>query len=373
VVQDFLRRDGNGQVSHEGTKSTKNRARWNEDADEASDTARDAPGAVTTAGEAERRSAGEDSTAGPERTTVACAVQHPTKSADLRAWTAKHKTPITQNCRDSWRGYPVHVTNWRDRRLITTTGGSWMALLTAAARVLPLLVLTSCSVAAGGTNGPGLAIEPGQEPAAIIEALEARLLSEPVRLRYRVTSSGAFAAELDGILDLSDHSSQLSASGTFGDSPVSLHLAAGSDSMRIESPQGARSEPTPPQLRQSLAIGLVRMGVLHNLARLTGGLAPDHADGGVREWVELREIRADTADAPHTEWLGLRFDIHVSGTRTAEATLWIHRTTGLPMRREQVVRFPGGSMSVVEEYDGGWERSRSALAAGKRVAAGTPR
>ncbi|MBA2669321.1 MAG: hypothetical protein H0U67_02995 [Gemmatimonadetes bacterium] len=234
-----------------------------------------------------------------------------------------------------------------------------MPLLARLSCLLPILFLGSCSATAGGAGEPGLANAPHREPAAIIEALEARLLSDPVHLRYRVTASGAFAAELDGMLDLSAHESQLSANGTFGDSPVSLHLAADSDSMRIESPQGAKSESTPHRLRESLAIGLVRMGVLHNLARLTGGSAPDRAGGGVREWVELREIRADTTVAPHIDWVGVRFDIHVSGTRTAEAVLWIHRTTGVPVRREQVVSFPGGSMSVVEEYDIGWASSRS--------------
>jgi hypothetical protein len=224
-----------------------------------------------------------------------------------------------------------------------------MLLFTGLARIFPIVLLASCSAAAG-TGEPALANQTLPEPAAIIAALEARLLAEPFHLRYRVTSSGAFVAQLDGMLHLSDQS-HLSAAGFFGDSPVEVRLMEHADSLRIESPRGTLSESTPPRLREALAIGLVRMGVLHNLARLTGGLAPDRAGGGVREWLELRDIRADTASAPYDEWMGVRFEIYVSGARAAEAVLWFDRATGLPVRREQVVSFPGGAMRVVEEYD----------------------
>jgi hypothetical protein len=41
----------------------------------------------------------------------------------------------------------------------------------------------------------------------------------------------------------------------------------------------------------------------------------------------------------------------VSGTHTADAVLWIDVSTLLPVRREQIVRFPGGSMTVVEHFE----------------------
>jgi hypothetical protein len=46
----------------------------------------------------------------------------------------------------------------------------------------------------------------------------------------------------------------------------------------------------PAGLTEALVLGFTRMGILHNLARLTRGAAPDHADGGVREWVEVRDV-----------------------------------------------------------------------------------
>jgi hypothetical protein len=54
---------------------------------------------------------------------------------------------------------------------------------------------------------------------------------------------------------------------------------------------------------------------------------------------------------PRPGLLALRFAIHVSGQRAAEATLWVHAETGWPVQREQTVAFPTGRMVVTERYD----------------------
>jgi carbonic anhydrase len=188
------------------------------------------------------------------------------------------------------------------------------------------------------------------EAAALLASAEARLLSNPMDLRFRVTAEGAFAAELEGVLRIDGHAVFLAADGGFGGAPVRLQLRAEGDSMRIVSPRGDSVASTPPQLREALVIGFTRMGILHNLARLTGGLEPDRAGGGVREWVEVQQVRLDLGAAAAGE-IAVRFDIHVGGARTAEATLWFDADTGAPIRREQVVRFPGGEMRVEERYE----------------------
>jgi len=66
-------------------------------------------------------------------------------------------------------------------------------------------------------------------------------------------------------------------------------------------------EPVPPEVREALVIGLTRMGILHNLARLVAGVPPDRASGGVRDWVEGREIA--WADSVEVGELGVRFEI----------------------------------------------------------------
>jgi hypothetical protein len=188
------------------------------------------------------------------------------------------------------------------------------------------------------------------EASALLAFAEARLISNSMDLRFRVTAEGAFAAELEGVLRIDGHAVFLAADGGFGGAPVRLQLRAEGDSMRIVSPRGDSVASTPPQLREALVIGFTRMGILHNLARLTGGLEPDRAGGGVREWVEVQQVRLDLGAAAAGE-IAVRFDIHVGGARTAEATLWFDADTGAPIRREQVVRFPGGEMRVEERYE----------------------
>lgn len=196
--------------------------------------------------------------------------------------------------------------------------------------------------------------QPPPQPAeSALARVEDRLLTAPtLRLRYRVLAQGAFTAELGGeLLVEGSDIVQLTASGTFGDAPVQLHLHAAEGRMRGGSAQRSFDGPAPDHLGTALVLGLTRMGILHNLARLTGGRAPDHAEGNVQEWVVPREVTwvDATAEAPDSR-SGLRFAIEVAGNRTAEATLWLG-SDGLPVRRDQTVRFPGGEMNVIEEYE----------------------
>lgn len=201
---------------------------------------------------------------------------------------------------------------------------------------------------------PAVGLDPTTPPSTLFADLERRLLDAPtLRLRYTVTSEGAFNASLAGTLNLAQHSSvDLQAQGVFGDAPMTLYLRTDGQGMEGGSAQRSFREAMPPALREALILGFTRMGILHNLARLTGGAAPDHAAGGVREWVEVRDVqRASDASGANPEWLALRLPIYVSGARTAEATLWLDRRTGLPVQRDQVVTFPSGSMRVVEQYE----------------------
>lgn len=107
---------------------------------------------------------------------------------------------------------------------------------------------------------------------------------------------------------------------------------------------------------KAIAIGLVRMGILHNVAVLNGARPPDHADGGVRDWVERREatytravteLEATRDDLPSPP---VSMQIVVDGQPAGEATVWIDPSLGLPIERHQVVVFPEGEMRVRESY-----------------------
>jgi len=185
------------------------------------------------------------------------------------------------------------------------------------------------------------------------DGLEAHLLRErPLRLGFQITAEGAIGASLGGTLTLGeDGGVELLAAGRFRDEPVRLTLR--SDGERLVGGSGERefSIESPPALHEALVLGLTRMGLLHNLAVLVGGAPPDRAEGGVRAWVQVEEVSRECGDALGADGgEALCFAVVVSGSRVGRATLVVDSRTGLPLRREQTVQFPGGEMRVIEEY-----------------------
>jgi hypothetical protein len=212
---------------------------------------------------------------------------------------------------------------------------------------LTLLALAACMPPHAAS------VAPNQTPESALADLEERLLTAPtLHLRYRVQAAGAFSADLDGELRLEGSDVvQLMASGTFGATPVQLHLHAADGHMRGGSGAQSFEGAVPDHLRSALVLGLTRMGILHNLSRLSRGLAPDHAAGGVREWVVARDVTLlDQSEGGSGSTPGLHFSIEVAGMPAAEASLWTNHE-GWPLRRTQTMRFPGGEVLVTEEYE----------------------
>ena len=201
-------------------------------------------------------------------------------------------------------------------------------------------------------------VELARYPWLVLERAEAALLADTAwSLAFGVESEGAFAASLEGELHLRPGDTlELRARGIFGADSVDLRLDAGAAWMRWGSGRDASlSEvPRPAHLEEALVVGLTRMGILHNLARLVSGSPPDRADGGVREWVEA--VNPTWTSTPPGE--GIAFGIRVEGQDAGEAVLHLG-PEGRPAGREQVVRFPGGEMRVRESYQwSGEPRSR---------------
>jgi hypothetical protein len=98
-------------------------------------------------------------------------------------------------------------------------------------------------------------------------------------------------------------------------------------------------------------LGLIRMGVTHNLAQLVAWEFVDHHDGDPDAWVEARDVVAGEIEIREGRQLRpVRFTVVVSGKESAEATLWLDEEDGLPVLREQTVEFDEGSMTVVERF-----------------------
>jgi len=217
--------------------------------------------------------------------------------------------------------------------------------------LLPALMLAA--TLQGGCAAPGK-IEPAPtdpafsdpNPAARLNGLEQRLTeAESVRLDFRITAEGAIEVDLRGaLLKTSTADYRLSATGTFAGQTVDLLLRTEGSDLLLDSQAAQSRIPRPVFLDDALMIGLTRMGLLHNLARLTGPLPPDRADGGVRDWVTVSGFSNDPSQAG-----ALSFDITVAGQPSGSASLALDRN-GWPLIRRQTVAFPSGEMRVVERY-----------------------
>lgn len=210
-----------------------------------------------------------------------------------------------------------------------------------------LLGITGCLA------GQVTAGDPGRTPDALFQALESRLLAQPVKLRFAITSSGAFTAALNGTLELhADNTLSLTATGRFGDAPVQLSLSSDGKTLRGSNGKKTFEMAAPPHLRDALIIGWTRMGLLHNLVRLVAGKSPDHMAGSVREWVQVMQMQHRlplAADMPPDDIF--MFDIEVAGQPSGSARLVVDATVRLPRERTQTVEFETGSMRVTERYE----------------------
>jgi hypothetical protein len=185
-----------------------------------------------------------------------------------------------------------------------------------------------------------------EDPEAAFQALEERLLNaRAVKLAFHITAAGAVSADFHGTLEMEKGTGiLLQGRGTFAGDSVDIELRSDNYQVELANRSGRTVTGTPRELREALLIGLCRMGILHNLARLTGYSLPDHAEGGVRDWVLVDSFTVD----PQCN-SGISFAIIAAGEPVGSAILEI-APAGQPVKRHQTVHFPTGEMRVVEQY-----------------------
>jgi len=178
------------------------------------------------------------------------------------------------------------------------------------------------------------------------------LLSDPsrsVHVPFEVDASGAVEASLRGDLFLGpEGAARLEARGTFAGRDVDVMLV--SDGEQLIWSGAPQAVPSPDGLRDALVVGLTRMGVLHNIARLTAGAPPDHMEGGVREWVVVSPDTSGAAPPPDLSGEGLALAITVDGVPSGAFRLNFDDAGLVPRIRRQSVDFPTGRMDVTERY-----------------------
>jgi hypothetical protein len=194
----------------------------------------------------------------------------------------------------------------------------------------------------------------GEDGAELMAQLQARLLgARRVEIESDIQSRGVVFSQLRGSARIAERNQlNLSYNGQFGPKPAVLTLAADGRSLELRNGANSRVEPVPGEANRALLIGLLRMGQLHNLARLSGLQGPDHGDGAVDRWVTLDNFRPTTyiLGGELEGTLSFGFDVLVDGTPAGSARLWLDPASGLPRRREQTVNFAAGDMTVVENY-----------------------
>ncbi len=197
---------------------------------------------------------------------------------------------------------------------------------------------------------------PSSDPRAeaAFRELEGKLLHEKsLRIKFRITSEGPVTSSLQGQLRTrSGNRAEIEASGTFRSKPVELRFESDGKRMRWTAEGREIDLDTPKELNAAIIVGFTRMGLLHNVARLIDGKPPDHAAGGVDQWVEVSDFVFSAPD-PDSKVRGrsVRFRISVDGEDAGEANYWISPLTRVPVERRQTVRLEAGDVKAAETYD----------------------
>lgn len=202
-------------------------------------------------------------------------------------------------------------------------------------------------------------------PQQVISKMETNLLKIKNRkLKFRLEATGFVNAVFEGeIVFKKGNVIDYRTAGKFAGKEHKLFLACDGAKLR----GGAESKPfeiaAPAELRSGLLIGLTRMGLMHNIARLTGNQPPEKTDGTVYKWLSVvepkfaKEPPVDTPQASaevkvkNKDLMVVFFTLAVDGKNTADVELWIDTKTDLPSSRTITVRFPQGNMIVNETYE----------------------
>jgi hypothetical protein len=217
--------------------------------------------------------------------------------------------------------------------------------------VLLLFLLAGC--AAGPRPVPANA----DERSRLSMAEEALLNGNKLTATFELDSRGANAAHMTGTLELIDGNAiHLVAEGNFKSEPVQIELdSRDSSGINRSTTKGAsvssHRDPPASKLRQALAVGLARMGLLHNLVTLALDKPIEKLEGGIDEWVKAIEVKSGAAESINGEpCRRVESVVQVEGQRMGESSLCISDATALPLQRNLTVHFPEGDMTLVETF-----------------------
>lgn len=175
---------------------------------------------------------------------------------------------------------------------------------------------------------------------------------------FEIQSTGAVAARLTGTLELEEKNAlRLVADGTFDGAAVHLELDSRSGELTRSTAKGSsvasHHGPVPAELRDAVSVGLVRRGLLHDLAQLTADepVGEPEAGAGVKTALQVLEPMDGGPDAAGgTPCRRVTYALAVQGARRAEASVCLAEATSLPLERRQTVHLDRGDLSVTERF-----------------------
>lgn len=212
------------------------------------------------------------------------------------------------------------------------------------------LLLVGCAA------GPR-AIPPGTTASARLKTAE-EILTKADKLAgtFELTSQGENAGTFKGSLSLLDENRlKLTAEGTLKGEYAYVELDSRDGTINRASTRGPsafthRDLPAP-ALRQALALGLLRMGLMHAVVTLANDQSVDRREGGVDAWVKAGEPSpggTDTVDG--VACTRVDFNVLVEGTNRGTASLCIADATGLPVARTSTLHFSTGDLTLTEKF-----------------------
>lgn len=215
---------------------------------------------------------------------------------------------------------------------------------------LPLVLLLGAC-----TAGPR-PVPAGLTPAERLAFSEEVTLNARAVGTFEIDAKGAHAAHLTGTLELTGTNAlSLVAEGRFDGDAVRLELDSRSGPINRTTTRGpvanAQRNLPQPALNEAVAIGLVRMGLLHNLALLVDDKMISKAEGGVRAELAAADVRDAGPDASNGEpCRRLDYTLQVGGKPMGEGSVCLADATGLPLQRRLTVHFPDGDMTDTERF-----------------------
>jgi hypothetical protein len=173
---------------------------------------------------------------------------------------------------------------------------------------------------------------PSNAPEQRLAAVEQRLdKASEWSMAFTTTASGAVTGRFTGTMNvLAGNFASIDADGFLRGQQMHIRWNASG---------------SPSQVSHALSIGVVRLGIMHDLATLAAGAKTiDNAEGGIDQALKMENLAWDAQNKKFT------YHILVDGQDAGMGELRVGRGD-MPRSRVLDVKFPNGIMHVEERYE----------------------